>query len=249
MLNGIGEKLERRLWRSGILTWEDFIGSPSIDFIPSGSKALHDGRLAAAGENLTGGNAEYFSEFLSGSEHWRLFKTFRDEAVCLDIETNGYQAERGGYPTVVGLYDGSAYRSFVWGRDLTTENLMEELSNYKYLITFYGSVFDVPFLEEFLPGFKVQIPHFDLCFGARRMGLNGGLKRLEEALGIERAEETRGMDGYDAVLLWQRARRGDGEAMALLLSYNREDTVNLMRIAETVYGGLRSSTGIEEFLG
>ena len=36
-----------------------------------------------------------------------------------------------------------------------------------------------------------------------------------------------GMDGYMAVLLWQRYQRGDKGALDLLLSYNREDVVNL----------------------
>jgi len=35
------------------------------------------------------------------------------------------------------------------------------------------------------------------------------------------------MDGYMAVLLWQRYQRGDRTALDLLLKYNREDVVNL----------------------
>jgi uncharacterized protein YprB with RNaseH-like and TPR domain len=35
------------------------------------------------------------------------------------------------------------------------------------------------------------------------------------------------MDGYAAVLLWQRYQRGDQGALDLLRSYNREDVVNL----------------------
>ncbi len=56
------------------------------------------------------------------------------------------------------------------------------------------------------------------------------------------------MNGYDAVLLWRRWLRGDSRALELLLQYNREDTVNLLPLAERIYKLLRASTGIEEFL-
>jgi uncharacterized protein len=35
------------------------------------------------------------------------------------------------------------------------------------------------------------------------------------------------MNGYDAVLLWERFQRGDLTARELLLQYNREDVLNL----------------------
>ena len=248
MLNGIGGNLERKLWKSGILTWEDFIGSGELDFISPSRKKLFDEELKTARKNLDDGNAAWFSEAVRGSEHWRLFDAFRDGAVCLDIETTGYQPHSGGYPTVVGLYDGSDFKCFVHGRDLTAKRVSAELSRYKYLITFYGSVFDIPFLEKSLPGFSVQMPHFDLCFGTRRLGYKGGLKSLEKEFGIQRDEDVKGMDGYAAVRLWEKARRGNGEAMSLLLRYNREDTVNLMGMASTVYDNLRAMTGIEEYI-
>lgn len=246
MLNGIGEKLERRLWRDGILTWEDFMDSSGLDFLSPERKRHYDRQLSVAMDELESGNSRYFNKNLQRREHWRLFETFRGEAVFLDIETNGLMPGDGGYVTVVGLYDGYDYRSLVKGENLSAKNLIGELSGCKYLITFFGAVFDIPFLERSL-GVRVNIPHFDLCFGSRRMGLKGGLKRIEEFLGIEREEAVRGMDGYDAVLLWERARKGSAEALDLLVSYNREDTVNLQKVAEEVYGGLKALTGIEKF--
>jgi uncharacterized protein YprB with RNaseH-like and TPR domain len=247
MLNGIGEKLERKLWRSGILTWEDFVESSGPDFLSSERKLQYDGHLSVALAELDGGNSRYFNETLRRREHWRLFETFREDALYLDIETNGLMPGDGGYVTVVGLYDGRDYRALVRGENLSEEALLGELSGYKYLVTFFGAVFDIPFLQRSM-GLMVNIPHFDLCFGAKRMGLRGGLKRIEESLGIRREEAVRGMDGYDAVLLWERARRGSSEALELLVAYNREDTVNLRVVAEEVYGGLKALTGIEKFV-
>jgi hypothetical protein len=92
------------------------------------------------------------------------------------------------------------------------------------------------------------MPHFDLCFAARRVGFNGGLKKLEVECGVCREEAVRGLNGYDAVKLWDQAERGNLEARNLLIVYNREDTRNLMSLAGLLYRRLRASTGIEEFV-
>lgn len=104
ILQGIGEKLEKRLWHSGILAWEDFLDKDAIDFLSADRKQLYDEALKETLLNFTGRNSTYFSRCLKQSEHWRLFNEFRDEAVALDIETNGYPVSAGGYITVVGLY-------------------------------------------------------------------------------------------------------------------------------------------------
>ena len=248
ILSGIGGKLEQRLWSHGILSWDDFLGADAEGLLSLARKATYDDMLSSHSERLRSLDAEYFSEAVKNSEHWRLYDAFGSQAVCLDIETNGKPLGAGGYVTCVGLYDGSDFKYLLRGEGLSAESLMHELSNYKYLITFYGSVFDMPFLAGGLPGFQSGMPHFDLCFGARRLGMRGGLKKIEVAMGIERPGDTVGMNGYDAVLLWERARRGDGRALELLVKYNREDTVNLWRIAHRVYGGLRDSTGIGRYL-
>lgn len=248
ILNGIGERLERHLWRDGILTWDDFIGSGDIEFISPDRKSMFDESLSVATDKLDRRDATFFAKTVKRREHWRFFEHFRDDAVCLDIETSGFQPERGGYVTVVGIYDGYEWRALVAGENLTAENLNKELSGYKCLITFYGASFDIPFLLKTLPGVRFDIPHFDLCHASKRLGISGGLKRLEASLGIERDESVKGMDGYDAVRLWELAKRGDDEARRLLMLYNREDTVNLMQIADILYRRLKQSTGIEEYL-
>ncbi|NTU42761.1 MAG: hypothetical protein HGA78_06850 [Nitrospirales bacterium] len=248
MLNGIGEKLERQLWSMGILTWDDFCGRDEIEGISPERKRFYDEQLLHLSQELSKGNAEYFSRVLKRREHWRLFETFRDRALCLDIETNGLQPDNGGYVTVVGLYDGYDCKCFVRGDNLTVDNLNREMASCRMLITFYGSTFDVPFLFRSLPGVKFFVPHFDLCHASRSLGIMGGLKRLEEMFGIERDDAVRGMNGYDAVKLWDSARRGSYEARERLLTYNREDTKNLMNLAQIIYQRMKVATGIEEYL-
>jgi uncharacterized protein YprB with RNaseH-like and TPR domain len=248
ILNGIGERLEKKLWKTGILTWADFIHASDINFLSPRKKSFYDSSLSDASNELDNANAEYFAGTIKRREHWRLFDIFKGEAVCLDIETNGFMPGSGGYTTMVGLYNGFDYKCFIKGADLTPENLGKELSTYKYLITFYGAGFDIPFLMRSMPDLKFDIPHFDLCFGSRRLGFRGGLKKLEAELGITRDEAVKGFDGYDAIKLWEHARRGSSEALDLLTTYNKEDTVNLFHIADIVYNKLRAQTGIEDYL-
>ncbi len=248
ILNGIGEKLEKRLWKDGILTWNDFIRTNDLTFLSHERKAFFNSSLSHASRKLDEGDAPFFAKTVRRREHWRLFEIFRKDALYLDIETNGLQPGRGGYVTVVGLYDGYDWRSLIAGENLTAGSLRQALSGYKCLITFYGSSFDIPFLQRSFPAVRFDLPHFDLCFAAKRLGISGGLKKIETLFAIERSEDVKGMDGYDAVRLWELARRGNDEAKRLLLSYNREDTVNLMRIADILYHRLKRSTGIEEHL-
>jgi uncharacterized protein YprB with RNaseH-like and TPR domain len=248
ILDGIGEKLERRLWREGTLTWEDFMSANAPLGMTYERKSFFDECLLRNQAALTAGDAAYFSKQLRRREHWRMFDFFKKDAVCLDIETNGYQPGSGGVVTVVGLYDGYDYTSLVRGDNLSAGALKRELSQYKCLVTFYGAAFDVPFLLRSFGDVINDIPHFDLCFAAKRLGMKGGLKRLEPELGILRDESVRDLDGYDAVKLWEYANRGSRDALEVLIRYNREDTVNLMHIASVFFERLKQSTGIGEYL-
>jgi hypothetical protein len=248
ILDGIGEKKERRLWQEGILTWDDFLDAEKLLTFSDERKRLFDGSLFLFQKELGARNAGYFSQAVKRREQWRLFEMFKNDAVCLDIETSGLQPHSGGYVTVVGLYNGDDYKYFVHGRNLTTDILNKELSKYKCLITFYGAAFDIPFLQRTFRGIEFPMPHFDLCFAAKRLKIQGGLKKIEHDFGIERDESVQGLDGYDAVKLWEQARIGSSQALDRLIQYNREDTVNLMQIAPVLYERLKQSTGIEEYL-
>ena len=147
---------------------------------------------------------------------------------------------------MLGLYDGFDYTALVQGKNLSREKLAAELSRYRYIITFFGAVFDLPYLRD-VYGLSIDLPHFDLCFGGRRAGLRGGLKKIEKTLGMQREESVAGLDGFDAMRLWHEAQRGNDHALELLITYNRYDTVNLFALADVIYQKLRSRTGIESF--
>lgn len=248
LLPGVGEKLEQRIWRSGVLTWDDFLTAPHLDGISAERKQLYDEQLAACRNALDGRDAAYLAHALKRREHWRLFEAFRGEAVCLDIETSGFHPTQGGYPTVVGLHDGFDAVTLVHGENLNAETLNRHLAGYKMLITFYGAAFDIPFLQMTLPGVRFDLPHFDLCFAAKRLDIKGGLKSIEAQFGLIRDNAVQGMNGYDAVKLWERARHGDLAARELLLTYNREDTAHLLPLADILYEKMRCASGIAEYL-
>jgi uncharacterized protein YprB with RNaseH-like and TPR domain len=110
-------------------------------------------------------------------------------------------------------------------------------------VTFFGSVFDVPYLSAKFPDLQFPALHFDLCFAARRLALRGGLKHIEQGMGIDRHQAISGLDGLDAVRLWFQWRRGDTIARDTLLSYNRADTENLVLLADRFYEDMVSRFG------
>jgi len=248
MLDGIGEKTERRLWREGILSWDDFISEADLPAFLNGKTALYREMLIYFSHELENNNSAPFAEFIKKSDHWRLYDHFRNGILCIDIETNGLPPNRGGEITVVGIYDGSECRQYVHGINLEEDLLVAEFSSCKLLVSFYGTVFDMPLLCRKFPSLSsFRIPHFDLCFGGRRLGISGGLKSMESRFGIARQAGIHGLTGRDAVRLWQMWRDGNHESLDTLLSYNRADTINLQRLAEEIYCGLYRRSGIEKY--
>ena len=238
-LPGIGARFERHIWREGAVTWDDFLAKKHIRGISPDRKSMFDTGVSCAISALENSDSGYFVSRLHHAEHWRLFNEFRNNSVCLDIETTGtfpgYNAV-----TIVGLYDCYGMKTFIQGKNLDQGILTEVLSQYKLLITFAGHSFDVPFLKKCFPGFSINLPHFDLCPAGHRLGLKGGLKKVEAYLGIGRGEDITGMSGYDAVILWNRYIHGDNRALDLLVRYNEADTKNLLTLAEIFYERLYS---------
>jgi hypothetical protein len=229
-LPGIGERSEAHFWRLGFHTWEDFLAAKRI-------KGLGEERLAALKMGLEESlaqedNPAYFAARLPAVQHWRLFTKFRPRAAYLDIETTG-----AAWPflnvTVVGLYDGTRMRQFVQGYNL--QEFPGAMEDADLVITFNGAQFDLPVLRAYFPGLKLPPAHVDLRFVLARLGYKGGLKRIEPRFGIRRPPEVEGMDGYAAVLLWQRYMRGDRTALETLLTYNREDVLNLEVLMEGAF--------------
>jgi hypothetical protein len=234
LLKGIGPATERRLWQDGVADWSAFLNRPVIPYISCAKKCWYDEALADAQSRLAVGGSDFFRTCLKSRDHWRLFETFRHRALYLDIETTGHSA-REGLVTVVGLYGNGRMQSLIRGENLTEDRLYNALEQTDMLVTFFGSVFDIPYLQTAFPRLDFKKPHFDLCFAARRLGLQGGLKFIEREMQIGREEAIEGLDGWDAVRLWHRWRGGDEAALDLLLRYNAADARNLEPLAELLF--------------
>jgi uncharacterized protein YprB with RNaseH-like and TPR domain len=223
-LPGIGPATESALWQEGIQDWRDL--AQRLERGPGGP--LHrrrlDRELASSERALADRDPAWFGRRLPDSEQWRLFPLFADRTAYLDIETTGL-SPYAGIVTVVTVHGGGATRSFIAGEDL--EELPAYLKRFPILVTFNGRQFDVPFLEASFPSLVAPPVHIDLRFVFYRIGLAGGLKRIEERLGIGDRTGVEGIHGLDAVRLWQDYRRGNQSALDRLVRYNRADTVNL----------------------
>jgi uncharacterized protein YprB with RNaseH-like and TPR domain len=149
----------------------------------------------------------------------------------LDIETCA-----SGQVTVVGIYrEDRGFRQLVGGT-ITDLAVWEALEGVDTLCTFNGDRFDLPILErQTRLDLRAHFRSLDLLRECRRVGIKGGLKRVEEHFGI--ARNTCGMNGWDALRLWaQYEDGGDEEALSLLLEYNREDVMNLVQLERIVVG-------------
>ena len=220
----IGKTIEHRIWSSGIKTWSEFIEQQDTIPISAAKKETILAGIDESNDRLNARDFNFFANVLPRSEHWRAFRHFSDSVAYVDIETTGLSPKRDDL-TVVGIYDGKDAKTYVHGINL--DDIIEELAKYELLVTFNGARFDLPFIKQKYPQIEFNQLHIDLMYPLRRIGLSGGLKKIEQELGISRSDETTGIDGFEAVRLWRRYERGEKDALKLLLEYNREDIVNL----------------------
>ncbi len=219
---GVGERRERSLWERGYTDWDAFLRdhprNPWRELIAS---RLERGRAARD---------------MPRREMWRLADAFPGRTAFLDIETTGLTPGRDGV-TCVGLSDGESVEALVHGRDL--DRLPEALERFDLLVTYNGSCFDLPVLAGAFPEIDFgRFHHIDLRYPLHRLGLKGGLKGVERALGLSRAAEVEGVDGYLAVLLWEEHRKGHPRALETLVTYCLEDVVHLKPLLAHAYDRL-----------
>jgi uncharacterized protein len=226
---GVGPWLEARLWEAGVTRWAAFPPPPQVVLSPKVDERIRAG-IARAGEALAAGDAEALAALLPREERWRLYPAFAGEAAFLDVETDGEAL------TCVGLLDRGGPRLLLAGRDL--HRFPEVAGGWKLLVTFNGQAFDVPALRRAFPGWRPPRAHVDLCRLWRRLGHHGGLKLLEEAVGIARPAHLRGLTGRDACRLWRAHQAGDGAALRLLAEYNLLDAVHLRTLMDLGYNRL-----------
>lgn len=145
----------------------------------------------------------------------------------LDIETTGLSPYRHRISVVGIAYDDEGEVVQLIGDEITSSRLTEVISGVSVICTYNGTRFDLPFIQaQFGINLARLASHHDLMLDCWKRNLYGGQKAIERRLGI--ARNLSHMDGRDAARLWQKYRKGcDEEALARLLTYNREDVLNL----------------------
>ena len=225
-VSGVRETTERKLWAQGSTDWDCFdgslVGPKTADNIES--------FIDTARQRLDVGDSAYFDEVFPSSERWRLYENFREEACFFDIETTGLNQEYNKVTTVSYHHAGET-TTLVRGDDLTADAVQAAVDDASLLVSFNGLRFDQPFLETSF-GIDVDCPHLDLMYPCKTLDLSGGLKAIEREIGLERDRPD--ISGQDAVRLWKEHEAGVDGALETLISYNREDAVNLKTLAETV---------------
>jgi len=238
VLPSVRYRTESKFWNQGIHSWDGFLSAQKVKGISSARKETFDWKLQEAKQRLRDEDAVFFAQKIPFSDQWRLYNQFKDEAVYLDIETNGYYSGI----TVIGLSDGIDSKSFVRGFNLDRNLIMKELEKYKLVVTFNGASFDLPVIERFF-NIRPDIPHVDLRFVCQKAGYTGGLKSIEKQFNIKRRPEVEGISGEDAVYLWEMWKStGDKDYLNKLVWYNEEDILNLRPLAEKVIPELWKKT-------
>ncbi|MEI6565876.1 MAG: ribonuclease H-like domain-containing protein [Verrucomicrobiota bacterium] len=150
--------------------------------------------------------------------------------IYLDIETDwsrnitvvGFRSEQTGLVQLVGS-------------DASRARLLSALPRSGRLFTYNGHSFDLTVIRKCLDvDLRDHFESIDLRWVCQRNGITGGQKKIEVQLGISR--ETEGVDGLEAIRLWDRYRRGDGEALTTLLRYNEEDIDGMVAIHRHLAG-------------
>jgi uncharacterized protein YprB with RNaseH-like and TPR domain len=229
-LPGVGPHRERALWNQGILDWERMLESIDSGRLRGRHREAIAERIRDSIDALDRRDAGFFTPHLPPKEMWRLYSEFADRALYLDIETTGLSGEYDDI-TVIGALGEGKLALFVSGINL--EQFPGYVARYPLLISYNGSQFDVPFLRCHFPLARLDQPHIDLRFVLASLGYKGGLKAVESRLGLERDPSLAGVDGFEAVRLWHRYRRGDKAALERLILYNVTDVANLVELAET----------------
>ena len=241
-LAGIGPTTEQRLWDDGVHTWDDVLDGRAR--LPARRLESMKRDLEESARCLGARDAGRFATTLAAREHWRLFPEFRDGIAYLDIETTGLSP---GWDeiTTVALYDGHRIRHYVRGINL--DQFERDIGDYRVLVTFNGKTFDVPFIEQNL-GIKLDQAHIDLRYVLKGLGYSGGLKSCETQLGLRR-DETVGIDGYLAALLWSEYIASRNErALETLLAYNIDDVLMLEQLMVIAYNSKLRDTPFFERL-
>lgn len=226
-IEGISVNIEKQLFDAGIKHWDDFLKQMHLlTHLPKTKLEKIKNSLLESKDALQKNDFHYFKNVLKPKEHWRLHNMRK--IAYVDIETTGL-SRHSDMITILGIYDGTTSHLYVNGKNLNDAH--EKLKEFDIIVTFNGKQFDIPFIEHHF-SCNYDFVHLDLRYMLKELGLQGGLKSIESQLDITRDADLAGLDGFEAVSLWYKYKRGNQAALDILLRYNEQDIVNLKTLLE-----------------
>ncbi|MBQ9812444.1 MAG: ribonuclease H-like domain-containing protein [Thermoguttaceae bacterium] len=231
-IGGLDQDAEETLWNQGVWTWMDYLRLRHSPFSESRHlqilKDLDEAERQLRREDF--GVSWFFSK-LPPAMRCRLLPYIRGRVLYLDIETTGLNDD--DFTTLLTVSDGIDCQTYV--RGLNLRDGIDRLLDARYVVTYNGDAFDLPFLcREFNLNFSPL--SFDLRKILYGWGISRGLKRSMKTLGIKRKEiPFEELNGVDAVNLWNRYETGGGSALEILIRYNRDDVYALVDIFQKLY--------------
>lgn len=183
-------------------------------------------------------NAAEKNDYLWALKRWGFF----------DIETSNLQAsigtmlsasikEKGGPTTsfaLQGFRPGDPWRPQNDGE--IVEAIRDEVEKYDYVVTYYGSRFDIPYLQTRLLNYGMRpldnFRHWDLFYVPKfRLKLHSNRLDAVTEFIYGKTEKTRVIGD-----IWNRAMRGDAEAMAYIVEHCEKDVSELEKVATDLRG-------------
>ncbi|NCC50185.1 MAG: hypothetical protein EOM20_03115 [Spartobacteria bacterium] len=227
-LPGLGPKRLNEAQRLGVATWEDLVAQMNRLGLGATGQQKIQAAITACDAAIEADDIAYLTRMYHAKDHWRILGHYLERASFFDIETSGLGP--GSYITLIACLHRGHLHTFVHGENL--DAFLDILDEVELLVSFNGASFDVPqVLSHFhIPG--IPCPHIDLRWACYHEQLRGGLKHIETELGIERPPDLVGVDGEEAVWLWDYWRQdGNQSARSKLIRYCCADVLSLNLLA------------------
>lgn len=239
---GFSETKERELWKRHIFTWEDYNKTVSKQL--SLFVDIEVDPVLESVSKLKNSDYNYFTERLPKHLHYRIANSFPERTIFLDIETTGLSHYYDDI-TLIGWSIGNRFNYSIGLESEKIELLKQDLKKAACIVTFNGTLFDIPFIKNKIPGIEFPKCHVDLRFFCRRNGgYQGGQKEIERILKVSRPSDIHDVTGFEAVILWYQYKEGNNDALKKLIKYNAYDIWGMKSLLEIVCSEIVSKQGM-----